>query len=573
MLMPLSRIAVVVAVVALAGCSSESGPPPAARSGTDSRPATLGIVATAEAADKPEPKPAAEATKAFGDTLVEASIGNVSSLIPNITSDAPSHEVGDLMYSGLISLGKNLEVEPELAKSWSFSKDCLTLDFQLREGVRWHDGKPFTADDVVFTWEATMNPKTPSPYKSDFQDVEKVEKTGPLSVRVIYKRPYAKALVSWGVTILPKHLLESYVAAGKIKEAPQNWTAPVGTGPYKFKEMKSGEKIVFVANTDYYKGRPAISRIVYRVIPSQATIFLEVKAQGVDVANLTALQYRRQTEYPAFVSAYNKYRYPGAGYTYFGFNLKDPRFSDRRVRQALAHAINKKELLEGVVLGLGREATGPFRPGFWANNPNVKGIGYDPKRAAELLAEAGWKRNDKGMLAKDGKPFTFELLTNQGNDERKKVAEIIQASLRELGIGVDIRILEWASLLKEHIKKRSFQAIVLGWGTGSDPDQYVVWHSSQSGPDDLNHISYKNPEVDALLEAGRSSCVQADRTRFYHRLHEVLAEDQPLVFLYWRDALPVASNRIFGIKPGPAGIRWNQADWFVPKYLQRYTAG
>jgi peptide/nickel transport system substrate-binding protein len=123
------------------------------------------------------------------------------------------------------------------------------------------------------------------------------------------------------------------------------------------------------------------------------------------------------------------------------------------------------------------------------------------------------------------------------------------------------------------VKKRSFDAMILGWGTGADPDQYVVWHSSQSGPDELNHISYKNAEVDALLEAGRSSCVQADRTRFYHRLHEVLAEDQPLVFLYWRDVMPAVSSRVFGIDPGSAGIKWNQDEWFVPKYLHRYTAG
>jgi peptide/nickel transport system substrate-binding protein len=513
-------------------------------------------------------------TPAYGDTLVQASIGNVSSLIPNITSDQSSREVGSFMYSGLVTLGRDLEIVPELAKSWAFSKDCLTLDFTLRDNVRWHDGAPFTAADVVFTWETTMNPKTPSPYRSDFQDVERVEALDPHTVRVTYKRPYAKALLSWSVSMLPRHLLERYVKEGKLKEAPQNWTAPVGTGPYRFKEMKSGEKVVVVANQDYFKGRPHISRIVYRIIPSQATIFLELKAQGVDMAGLTALQYKRQTEYPAFQKAYNKFRYPGSGYTYLGFNLKDPRFADRRVLLAFAHAINKQELLDGVVLGLGRKATGPFRPGTWADNPNVKGIPYDPKKAVALLAEAGWTtRNAEGLLVKDGKPFTFELLTNQGNDERKKVAEIVQAALRDLGIGVDIRILEWAALLKEHVKKRNFDAMILGWGTGADPDQYVVWHSSQTGPDELNHISYKNPEVDALLEAGRSSCVQADRTRFYHRLHEVLAEDQPLVFLYWRDVMPAVSGRVFGIDPGPAGIRWNQDDWFVPKYLHRYTAG
>jgi peptide/nickel transport system substrate-binding protein len=512
---------------------------------------------------------------AYGDTLIEASIANVSSLIPNITSDAASHEVGDLMYNGLVKLSRDLNIIPDLAKSWTFSKDCLTLDFALNEGVKWHDGALFTADDVVFTWEATMNPKTPSPYKSDFNDVEKVEALGPHAVRVHYRKPYAKAVLSWGgIAMLPRHLLDHYVKVGKIKEAPQNWTAPVGTGPYRFKEMKSGEKIVVVANQDYFKGRPPISRIVYRIIPSQATIFLELKAKGVDIASLTALQFKRQTEYPAFEKAYNKYRYSRGSYTYLGFNLKDPRFADRRVRLAFAHALNRQDVLDGVVQGLGRPATGPFRPGSWATNPDVKPIPFDPARAAALLAEAGWKtRNAEGLLVKDGKPFTFELLTNQGNDERKKIAEIIQASLRELGVGVEIRILEWAALLKEHIKKRQFEAIVLGWGTGADPDQFVVWHSSQNGPDDLNHISYANPEVDALLESGRSSCVQADRARYYRRLHEVLAEDQPIVFLYWGDSLPAVSNRLRGVDPGPAGIKWNIETWFVPKPLQRYTAG
>ncbi len=532
--------------------------------------AALTVGCSGEAA---EPQKTGANTPAYGDTMIEASIGNVSSLIPNITSDQSSHEVGDFMYNGLVTLGRDLELVPELAKSWTFSKDCLTLDFKLHERVKWHDGAPFTADDVVFTWATLINPKTPSPYKSDFNDVERVDALDRHTVRVTYKKPYAKAVLSWAIPMLPRHLLEGYVKEGKLKEAPQNWSAPVGTGPYRFKEMKSGEKVVVVANPDYFKGKPHVSRIVYRIIPSQATIFLELKAKGVDLASLTALQYTRQTQYAAFEKAYNKYRYAIGSYTYFGFNLKDKRFADRRVRVALAHAINRQELLDGVVQGLGRLATGPFRPGGWADNPNVKGVPFDPKRAAALLAEAGWTtRNANGLLVKDGQPFIFELLTNQGNDERKKIAEIIQASLREIGVGVEIRILEWAALLKEHIKKRQFDAIVLGWGTGADPDQFVVWHSSQSGPDDLNHISYANPEVDALLEAGRSSCVQADRVRFYRRLHEVLAEDQPLVFLYWRDALPAVSSRLFGINPGPAGIKWNLDTWFVPKHLQRYTA-
>jgi len=204
----------------------------------------------------------------------------------------------------------------------------------------------------------------------------------------------------------------------------------------------------------------------------------------------------------------------------------------------------------------------------------VKRFVYDMDKARALLAEAGWKeRNADGLLVRNGQPFAFELLTNQGNDERKKVAEIVQASLKELGVQVDIRVIEWASFLKEYIKKRRFEAIILGWGIGLDPDQYEIWHSSKTGPDELNHISYANPEVDALLEQGRTSCHQEERKKSYARLQEILAEDQPIVFLFFRDALPVVSSRVRGIVPSANGIRYNFNEWYVPKHLQRYTAG
>ena len=520
-----------------------------------------------------EDRSAGAGPPAYGDTFVHAFISDIAGLIPNITSDAASHEVGDRIYDGLVSNDKDLNWTGQLAESWDFSPDCLTLTFHLRRNVRWHDGHPFTADDVKFTYEAMINPKTPTGYRDDFLQVKSLEVLDPYTVRITYPRPHARALQTWGMNMLPKHLLEETVAAGKLKEAKQN-SRPVGTGAYRFGEWKSGEKVVLVANPDYYAGRPYIGRLVYRIIPSQGTIFLELKAKGVDATSLTALQYSRQTNYRAFERSFTKFRHPGNGYTYLGFNLKDPRFADRRVRHAFAHAINKRELIDGVRVGLAREATGPYKPGTWVYTDKVAKYPYDMDKARRLLAEAGWKeRNSDGLLVKDGKPFTFELLTNQGNDERKKVAEIVQAQLRELGVGVEIRILEWAAFLKEHIKKRNFEAIVMGWGIGIDPDQYVVWHSSQSGTDQLNHISYANPEVDQMLEAGRTTCVREERVKYYHRLQELLADDLPLVFLYFSDALPVVSSRVHGIDPGPNGIRYRSNMWFVPKPLQRYTAG
>ncbi|MBI2156992.1 MAG: peptide-binding protein [Candidatus Rokubacteria bacterium] len=550
----MTRRALIAAAAALAlalgGCGGEADSPVEAVAGTTG--------------EKP----------AYGDTFIEAMTGNISGLIPNVLSDSASFDVGSLIYSGLVTRDRELNLIGELAESWTFSKDCLDLTFNLRRNVRWHDERPFTAADVVFTYETMINPKTPTAYREDFKAVESVTALDPYTLRVRYKQPYAKALQSWGIWMLPRHLLEPWVREGKLREAPQNRANPVGTGAYRFGEWRPGEKVVLLANPDYFEGRPYLSRVVYRVIPSQATIFLELKAKGVDSAGLTALQWKRQTDYPAFRKAFHRFQYPANAYTYLGFNHKDRRFADRRVRQAFAHALNRRELIDGVLLGLGREATGPYKPGTWAYNPNVKTYPYDLEKARALLAAAGWtEKNAEGLLVKDGQPFAFELMTNQGNDERKKVAEIVQASLKELGVRVDIRIIEWASFLKEYIKKRRFEAIILGWGIGQDPDQYEIWHSSKTGPDELNHISYANPEVDRLLEQGRMSCVQAERTRYYHRLQEVLAEDQPIVFLYFRDALPVVSSRVKGIVPSPNGIRYNFHEWYVPKHLQRYTAG
>lgn len=536
--------------MALAGCGSE------ADSAID--------VAAGPGAGKP----------AYGDTYIEALQGNISGLIPNVLSDGPSFEVAGMIYNGLVKYDKDLNLVGELAESWQYSRDCLDLTFKLKRNVQWHDHQPFTAADVVFTYETMINPKTPTAYGDDFDAVQSVESVDPYTVHVHYKHPNAKALQSWSIWMLPKHLLESYAREGKLREAPQNRTDPVGTGPYRFKDWKPGEKVVLVANNDYFDGRPYISRIVYRIIPSSATTFLELKAKGVDGAKLTALQFKRQTEYPAFRKAYNKYQYAANVYVYMGMNLRDPRFADRRVRQAFAYAINKHELIEGVRLGLAHEATGPYKPGTWQYNPNVHQYPYDPAKARALLAQAGWTdKNADGVLVKNGVPFKFDLLNAQGSDEGRKVAEIIQASMKDIGVQVEIRVIEWAALLKEYIKKRNFEAVILAWGITPDPDQYDIWHSSKTKPDELNRIGYANPEVDELLEKGRSTCVEADRKKYYDRLQEVLADDQPIVFLYFRDGLPVVASRIRGIVPAPIGINYNFNEWFVPLNLHRYTAG
>ncbi len=503
---------------------------------------------------------------AYGDMLVDGSIGDASTLLPPLAVDAASGEINGLVYDGLVKYDADLNLIGQLAESWQVSPDGLTITFKLRHGVKWHDGAPFTAQDVLFSYQVMVDPKTPTAYSGNYLQVKKAEALDDYTFRVTYGEPFAPALESWGLSILPKHLL-----AGKdITKSPLG-RHPIGTGPYKFKEWRAGEKIALTYNPDYFEGRPYLNGFLYLVKPDTATMFLEFKSGNLDRMNLNPLQYTRQTEYPKFNRLFNKYRYVPFSYIYLGYNLEDPRFADRRVRQALTYAINKKEIIDGVLMGLGEQAYGPYKPGTWYYNPNVPKFAYDPEKAKALLAEVGWRPNSEGIMVKDGRPFEFTILTNQGNDIRERTAVIIQGRLRQVGILVKIRTVEWAAFVKEFIQKGNFEAMILGWNTGIDPDQYDIWHSSKVKPGELNVTHYQNPEVDRLLDEGRHTFDREKRRRAYFKFQEIIAEDQPYTFLFVPDALPAISKRFRGIKPAAAGIDYNFIKWYVPKNEQKYN--
>ena len=509
---------------------------------------------------------AAVSAAVTGDAIVEGTIGEASTLIPILATDSASHAVAAQVYNGLVKYDKNLTIIGDLAESFDITSDGLTITFHLRHGVKWHDGAPFTSRDVLYTYRVIIDPKTPTAYAEDFKQVKNISAPDEYTIRVTYGSPFAPALASWGTNILPAHLLE-----GKdITKSPLA-RKPVGTGPYMFKEWIAGQKIVLDVNPAYFEGRPYINRYVYRIIPDTSTMYMEMKAGAIDLMSLTPVQYARQTTSPEFTSRFNKFRYPSSGYLYMGYNLRHPMFSDKRVRQALTAAINKDELIHGVLFGMGQKAHGPIVPGRWAYNPNVKDIAYNPQHAIDLLAQAGWReKNSNGILVKNGKPFQFTILTNQGNQQRLLSAQIIQQRLKFIGIDVKIRIVEWATFLKEYIDKGNFEVVMLAWNISQDPDMYDVWHSSKTNPGELNFVGFKNVEVDRLLVEGRSTFDIEKRKKAYFRIQEILAEEQPYTFLYVPDALPVVSARIRGVAPAPAGIGHNQIKWYVPKNEQVY---
>ena len=510
-----------------------------------------------------------EASKpSYGDAIVFGSIGDISGLIPHITSDSSSHEIGGFIYNGLVRYDKDLKLEGELAKSWEIEDGGLKIIFHLRKGVKWHDGKPFTSGDVLFTYRLMVDPNTPTAYAEDFLQVKNASAPDPYTFVVEYGKPFAPSLSSWAVAILPRHILEG---VRDLAKSVQN-RLPVGTGPYRFVEWKPGEKIVLAENSDYFEGRAYINRIIYRIIPDQATMFLELKAGGVDSMGLTPIQYTRQTETDSFRRNYVKYHYFSFGYTYLGYNLNNPLFEDKRVRQALSYAIQREDIIKGVLSGLGVVATGPYKPGTWASNPGVTKYRYNPRKAKSLLASAGWTdTNGDGFLDRKGVKFSFTILTNQGNESRAKTAVLLQKYFNEVGIEVKIRVVEWAAFINEFIDKRKFEAVLLGWSIGQDPDQYDIWHSSKTGQKELNFIGYSNREVDSLLEKGRRTFDREKRKNYYWKIQEILADEQPYNFLYVPESLPTVSRRFKGIRPAPAGIMYNFIKWHVPPGEVRYS--
>lgn len=502
---------------------------------------------------------------AYGDTLITSSIGEASNLIPILASDSASHDVAGYIYNGLVKYDKDLRIIGDLAESWDFSRDRLSITFHLRKNVRWHDGKPFTARDVLYTYKVIVDPKTPTPYSGDFLMVKKAEMLDNYTFRVTYAEPFAPALISWAASILPHHLLEGHdITASTLSRHP------IGTGAYRFKEWIGGDRIVLGANNDYFEGRPYMDRHITRVIPDPATMFLELKNNGIDMASLTPLQYVKQTDYPKFKRQFNKFKYLSFSYVYLGYNLKHPYFRDKRVRQAITYGIDKQEIVEGILLGQGVTAEGPYKPDMWAFNPRIKKYPFDPGKARLLLEQAGFVKGPDGRLRKDGKPFEFTILCNQGNEVRIHCAELIQQRLASLGIAVKIRVIEWASFVNQYIDKRNYEAVILGWTISQDPDIFDIWHSSKQKPKELNFISFENKEVDDLLVRARCTFDQEERRRCYWKIQDILAEEQPYTFLFIPYANLAVHKRIKGIEPAPAGIGYNFREWYVPEGQQRY---
>ena len=410
--------------------------------------------------------------------------------------------------------------------------------FRLREGVRFQDGHEFDAGDVKFTYESIMDPRNLSPRTADYEPVKTVEVLDRRTVRIVYKRLYSPAFGTWGMGILPEHLLNRKALEREARERgkdPAKFTMrdsrfnrhPFGVGPFKFVEWKSDEFIRLVRNDDYWEGPPNYEEYVFRILPdplAQEMVFYAGTVDGYAVLPHQVARLKKDRKYQNFSGL-------SFGYTYIGYNMRRPLFKDRRVRRALGMAINVEEMKKYLFYGQAESITGPFVKQTDYYDHTIQPIPYDPEGALRLLGEAGWRRVN-GRLMKDGKPFEFTLITNHGNEVRKAIMIIAQNAWKKLGITVKASTVEWAVFLKKHVNVGNFDALILGWSMGIDPDLYQIWHSSQTGNFQLNFVGYRNPEADDLIIKIRQEYDHKTQAAYAHRLHRIIYGDQPYTFLY-----------------------------------------
>lgn len=469
-------------------------------------------------------------------------------------------------------------VLPVLADVLTVLEQNPIILFNLRKGVLFQDGHPFDSGDVKFTYEAIVNPKNLSPRTSDFEPIKAVEIVDPHRVRIVYKRLFSPAVNAWTIGILPEHLLNEKAMQREMDRRGLSASArerfgmrdsefnrhPVGAGPFRFVEWHTDELIRLRRYDGYWEGPALYHQFVNKVIPDSVTQEVEFRSGAIDsylAQPHQAARYREDKGYQVFSEL-------SRGYTYIGYNNRRDLFRDPRVRTALGMAINTDEIIQYVMYGEARRTTGPYPEQTPWYNHAVKPISYDPEGAVRILNELGWHRNGQ-WLEKDGRIFEFNLITNNGNAVRKEILAIAQNSWRKIGIKCNTQLFEWAVFLEDFVNKLDFDALVLGWSMGIDPDLYQIWSSREAGPYQLNFVGYDNRRADALIERIRKEYDVPTQVQLAHELHAVIAKDQPYTFLFAPLATQVFDKKIVmvedgvikPIRPEKAGVQFHFNRW------------
>jgi peptide/nickel transport system substrate-binding protein len=502
----------------------------------------------------PEPQP--------GGDLIIGSSGNPTTFNPIYWSDvSPSGTISGLIFNGLISVDPNLSPEPDLAKKWDISDDGLTWTFYLRDDVTFSDGQPFTAEDVKFTYSIPLDPNYTGPRGSEFQAIESIEVVDEYTVKFTLKEPKVGFIWTANYGILPKHILKD-VAIGELGEHEFGTQSPIGTGPFKFVEWKDGEYVKLERNEKYFDGSPYLDSMTFKFVQDPNALVAQLIAGEVDVNGVQPADYEtiKGLEDEGKVKLTS---YPSFSYSFIGYDLKNPLFEDKEVRQALSMAIDRQSIVDVVLNSRGEIANASLPPASWAyDDSNIPVFNYDPAKAKETFAAAGWKDTDgDGVLDKDGKKFEFELLTGTGNKAWEEILLIVQQQWKEVGIDVKITVLEWSAFVNNNLLAKNFEAVLSGWSVGLDPDQSWLFHTDAM-ENGYNLVSYSNSEVDKLLDEQLTVFDQDERKRIISDINAKIAEDQPFTFLYYNTTDVAVPANLEGLVDNAPSLYYHPEKWY-----------
>jgi peptide/nickel transport system substrate-binding protein len=530
--------------------------------------------------------------------------------LPYAGGNPGDEQVRDLVYSGLLRLDERLEPVCDLCEGYSISADNKTVTFTLRKGVTWHDGKPFTAADVAFTFRLLLHPAFDGMVahrlaalkgvQALLDDRDKVARQvaagtitaaeggtrrlaawtawqqGPgkeaispgaddMTVSFGLSAPYGPFLAELTQPILPRHLLgEVNPFTLRGGSGGQTATSPVGTGPYKVAEFKPSEFVRLERHDGYHLGKPHIPTVVMRVVKPGAVVD-GLKGGTLDwapvpTATVSSLQG---------VQGIQVQERPVPGYQYLGLNQSLPLFADVQVRQAILYALDRPGMVEQLLQGHGTVVNSHMVPGLWAHDPQgLETYAHDAKKASDLLTQAGWaEKNAEGYLTRSGKVFTFTLKYPEGNRLREASAPLIQAALKQVGIQVRLEKVDFHQLVKEVFAERKADAWLLGWDLAIDPDP-----GPQLRPDNMwgKASGWANVRAEALLQQGLGLMAPGDRRQIYGEWDRIVNSELPFVFLYAENEVEaVREQRVKGLKPGARGLLWNIHEWWIPKQFQQ----
>ncbi len=442
-----------------------------------------------------------------------------------------------VLDSMLMRHSDTYEWEPHLAKNWEVSKDHRLFTFTIRSNVKWHDGHPLTVKDIAFSFNAYKDPSFGGahflPYLENIESVKILD-----DKRVQFKankKYFGNLAVLGGLSIIPEHIY-------KEKEKKLSHIL-VGSGPYIFKKYEKGKKIILEQNKDWW-GRSVknnthrIKRIVFRFIRDENDQLIRMAAGSFDFLGLSAEAYMRKTSKPPWGETIIKKEVSNkqpSGYSYIGWNLKNPLFQNKKTRKALVYLMNRELMNEKFRYGKAKLASGPWHSWSDYADSSVQPIAFDPKKAGKLLSEDGWKDTDQNgildkMIQNQKKEFSFTLIFSKKDVE--KYLTIYQQDLKKSGINMSLRFMDWSAFLKL-IHEKKFEAVNLGWSGGSvelDPKQ--IWHSESSRKGGHNFINYSNPEVDKLIDKGRVEMNRNKRIKIFQKVYHLIAEDYPYLFLF-----------------------------------------